>query len=996
MRQTEVPARLTAGWPEGEASPGPYISYAEADIDADGIYRPILLLVGEDGIHVLRYEGTEETPGRVVDTAFYGYAQIDRPRLLNQVVGGLLLVDLLTPQQQAERQAEREAAGAREARGEAEATADEDKPKLQPETRESAWLCRFSGARMRDMRRFVALVQQRIDGEEAHEPELGEDEEETHCPSCGRRYPEQGRRFCPHCTKKTSVFWRLLTLFAPYRSRIALLFVAIGLSSVFNALIPYLSGKVLYDAILSQNAEWAARLESFGIALGLPVLLGWLALLIFVTRLLQQLTGVMHGRITGYVVPGVVATLKARVFSALQRLSIAFFTSKQTGSLMQRVNGDTEDISRFFIDILPYLLFNFLTMIATAIIMLRLNLKLGILSIVVLPPLVVISFILVPRIWRGFGRRAQARRRTYSVLNDSLTGARVVRAFGQAERDDARFDRASQRLRGSQIFLMKHFTVFDALYTTAEQFPLLLVWVVGARMILAQDNFSYGELMTFTGYLAMLQGPLRFIALAFQFWSQSMNAGQRVFEIIDARPTVIEAESPVELEMEGEIAIEDMTFSYEINRPVLSDISFTVKPGEMLGIVGRSGAGKSTLVNLITRLYDVDSGRIKIDGHDIRELSFDALRGQVAMVSQESYLFMGTVAENIAYGRPNAPVEELVESAVAADAHRFICRLPDGYDTLIGTGGRRLSGGERQRLSIARAILSDPRILVLDEATASVDTETEQAIQQSLAALTRGRTTLSIAHRLSTLRGADHIIVLDNGKLTEHGTHDELMALDGTYARLARIQTEALAMRGSEEELEMTRDAAMQTKGDIEGSTAFDEQLGVSRGSGRMRLTPENSRFEASEGGFVDLHLGEALYRRVAVHRCFPFSSPDRFLSIREAEDMGEAGREIGLIERIEDFPEAQRQLLEEQLALRYFQPLIQRIRRIREEYGYSYWETETDRGTAEFTVRNGSGAVYAIGERRYLVNDIDGNRYEIPDSARFSSSEQKLLDLYI
>lgn len=241
-----------------------------------------------------------------------------------------------------------------------------------------------------------------------------------------------------------------------------------------------------------------------------------------------------------------------------------------------------------------------------------------------------------------------------------------------------------------------------------------------------------------------------------------------------------------------------MTFGYEPHKPVLKDISFEVKAGEMLGIVGRSGAGKSTLVNLISRLYDPVEGYIKIDGIDVKKMGFKELRESIAMVSQETYIFMGTVAENIAYARPEATRKEIIEAAMQASAHDFICKMPQGYDTIIGSSGRTLSGGEKQRISIARAILANPRILILDEATSAVDTETEQAIQESLEKLVKGRTTLSIAHRLSTLRNADKLIVIDDGKITESGTHAELIEKKGTYYKLMQLQTKALAMRGLE------------------------------------------------------------------------------------------------------------------------------------------------------------------------------------------------------
>ena len=275
-----------------------------------------------------------------------------------------------------------------------------------------------------------------------------------------------------------------------------------------------------------------------------------------------------------------------------------------------------------------------------------------------------------------------------------------------------------------------------------------------------------------------------------------MNAAQRIFEIIDAVPDIVEKENAIQTDIRGDVTLRGVCFSYDPHKEILHNIDLDVKAGEMLGIVGKSGAGKSTLVNLISRLYDADSGEVLLHGINVKDLSFSSLRGAVAMVSQETYIFMGTIADNIAYARPNATRDEIVQAAIAASAHPFICRLPDGYDTVIGRGGRQLSGGERQRLSIARAILADPRILVLDEATASVDTETERAIQASLEQLTRGRTTISIAHRLSTLREADRLIVIEDGRLVESGTHDELVRQKGTYYKLLQLQSKALAMRG--------------------------------------------------------------------------------------------------------------------------------------------------------------------------------------------------------
>lgn len=276
-----------------------------------------------------------------------------------------------------------------------------------------------------------------------------------------------------------------------------------------------------------------------------------------------------------------------------------------------------------------------------------------------------------------------------------------------------------------------------------------------------------------------------------------MNSAQRIFEIIDAVPEVLEAQKPRRLEEpRGDIELDNVTFGYEINRPVLKDVKLHIPAGSMVGIVGRSGAGKTTLVNLISRMYDVQEGEIRLDGIPIKELAFTDLRKNVAMVSQETYIFMGTVAENIAYANQEASLKEIMTAAKLAGAHEFIMRMPDGYDTRIGSSGRQLSGGERQRISIARAILANPKILILDEATASVDTETERVIQKALNYLVQGRTTISIAHRLSTLRDADYLVVIDHGEVTEQGTHAELFALKGTYYKLQELQTKALQLKG--------------------------------------------------------------------------------------------------------------------------------------------------------------------------------------------------------
>ncbi|HHV50712.1 MAG TPA: ABC transporter ATP-binding protein, partial [Clostridiales bacterium] len=414
-----------------------------------------------------------------------------------------------------------------------------------------------------------------------------------------------------------------------------------------------------------------------------------------------------------------------------------------------------------------------------------------------LPPLFIISYRLMPRIWHANGKRSNATRSMYSLLNDGIGGARVVRAFGQEGYENSKFAKVNDNVRNAEMKVVQYGNKFEISFSLAREIPTLLVWSLGALLIIKFPGFlTYGKLITFVNYLNMLQGPMQFMSSILRWWSSSMNAAQRIFEIIDAKPEVVEKANPMDLDVKGDITFNNVSFGYEPNKKVLKNISFTVKKGQVLGIVGKSGAGKSTLVNLISRLYDSETGEILIDGVNIKDISFKSLHGAVAMVSQETYIFMGTIAENIAYAKPDATREEIINAAKAASAHQFIIQLPDGYDTVIGTGGRELSGGERQRISIARAILADPKILVLDEATASVDTQTERAIQEALEKLVQGRTTISIAHRLSTLRNADYLIVLKDGEIVEHGTHQQLIEKRGEFFKLLQLQTKALAMRG--------------------------------------------------------------------------------------------------------------------------------------------------------------------------------------------------------
>ncbi|MBD5552288.1 MAG: ABC transporter ATP-binding protein [Lachnospiraceae bacterium] len=658
-------------------------------------------------------------------------------------------------------------------------------------------LCHFSNTRMGTFLKGCSLLQKLKEEKEITKEDLDAKNGKECCPKCGMIYPDQERRVCPKCMDKKSILLRVLSYFKPYKKYLAVMvFCYIG-TGVLNLVWPYLSGTILYDQVLSRNEEFLAFLH---IPAGRFVTaLSMLVITMIVTKMMLQALGILQGVLTARIAPEVVAKLKSQVFTSMGRLSISFYAKRQTGGLMTRVSDDAEEISSFFIDGIPYFFMNMGTILATSVIMFLLNPLLAVMSLMFMPLLVVISCRMMPHLWHYYGKRHRANRRLKGQVNENFTGARVVKAFGQQEQEMGRFAKSNGKVKTAELDLARYDNRFFALYCSVEDTISFLVWAVGGAMMIGGSHIELGLLLTFSGYVGQLKGPLEFFSRIIRWYTNCMNSAQRMFEIIDAVPEVKEVPDPVRpRELKGEIELKNVTFGYEANKPILKDISFHVNAGEVFGIVGRSGAGKSTLVNLISRLYDTWEGEVLVDGINVKQYGFRELRKNVAMVSQETYIFMGTVAENIAYARPEASREEIIRAAIQANAHDFICKMPEGYDTLLGSSSRSLSGGEKQRISIARAILADPKILILDEATSAVDTETELAIQKSLERLEKGRTVLSIAHRLSTLRNATHLIVLDDGRLMESGTHEELLARKGTYYKLSELQTKALAMRGIE------------------------------------------------------------------------------------------------------------------------------------------------------------------------------------------------------
>ncbi len=635
----------------------------------------------------------------------------------------------------------------------------------------------FSIGFLSDIERLIKVVKNISEGSPALEDVLVDDQ--LFCTKCGTRYPEPDRKLCPKCMDKISITRRLMGFFADYRSKVIVIFITMLAGSIFSMISPLVGTKLLFDDVLTEGGDY------FGMILAA-------VLLIFTVRAIGVGLNILYSYVLAKTVPWIVQDLKMKIFEAMQRLSVGFYTSKRTGNLMNRVNQDATNIYWFFVDGLPYVIVNLFTFTGVIILMATLNLKLALICIAILP-IAILMFRLLWTIFRRFHHKNWVyNSQLNSMVSDSVHGQRVIKAFAGEDAEAERFAEVGGKQAAVDI------GAFNISYTA---FPLIylfmflgqvIVTAVGGNMVL-QGEITLGTLLTFIAYLSMLYGPLEFMSWVSNWWARCVDSAQRVFEIIDAKPDVSDPEEPIILDrIRGDIELKNVKFEYDPAKPVLKGMNLSVKAGEMLGIVGKTGAGKSTMANLIARLYDVMEGSITIDGVNVKQLSLAQLRKGIGIVSQDIYLFIGTIADNVRYAKPDANMEDVIRAAKAASAHDFIMMLPDAYETRVGAGGQDLSGGEKQRLSIARTILQDPDILILDEATAAMDTETEAAIQKALFDLQEGRTTIAIAHRLSTLRDADSLAVISDGKVVESGTHKELMAKQGEYHKLYKIQLEGL------------------------------------------------------------------------------------------------------------------------------------------------------------------------------------------------------------
>jgi ATP-binding cassette subfamily B protein len=821
--------------------------------------------------------------------------------------------------------------------------------------------------------------------------------EERHCPSCGLALQFAGD-VCPRCLDRGAVFSRVWALLQPYRLPTAFMCLLVILG-VAAELVPPKLQQYLVDEVLRVD-DGGSRPDN--LLATLLVIVGCLAC----TRLFLAAFNVVKGILANRIGTSMTSDLRGRMVDKLQHLAVDYYDRHPVGVLMSRVAHDTEALYGFIHQFTGGFLLQILQVVGVGIMLFTLNAKLAAWTLVPMPLVLYGSWFFWRYVYPQYYRYWDSASKQAGALAGMLSGIRVVKAFAQEQREFERFEATSHRLRQSRLGVEVSSSTFSAGMQLVFSLGGLIVWFVGGRDVLG-GTMTLGALMAFLAYLAMFYAPLTTLAQLTTWLTSFLTASQRVFELLDTPNRILAPEHPLAARrMRGQIRFENVTFGYDRHQPVLKNFDLEIQAGQTLGVVGRSGSGKTTLVNLISRFYDTDAGRVTIDGRDVRDLDRVDLCRHVGVVLQEPFLFRGTVWENLIYGRPDVPPEEALTAAKGANAHDFILNLPLGYETPLGERGAGLSGGEKQRLSIARTLLADPCILILDEATSSVDTESEKAIQDALAVLTRGRTTMAIAHRLSTLRNSDRIVVLDHGKLIEEGTHPELMAANGTYAKLVRIQTQ-VARDTSIDGLVLAEEAACEPEAKPAAATpSLNRDWAAWRGEseanplqsaefGPRWLGPHNCQLAEGKFETLDATIAGQVYEGLSAIRALPVTFPHQFISLRHAAADGVA-HEIGMVRDLADWPAEERQLLEQALARRYFIRTITAIDTIELKYGLLTFQVDTDRGPVTFTMRNSHSQAHDYGKDGKMLIDVDDNRYVVPEVQDLPRRQQTLFRRYI
>jgi ATP-binding cassette subfamily B protein len=639
---------------------------------------------------------------------------------------------------------------------------------------------RYTMALDSDATRFVRQFEQVLKSFVSGQPVA--DVQPVLCPQCLTPLAP-GQEECAYCdgeSEEPPSSWVLLRLWRfakPYRWQLLSGFLLMLASTAATLVPPYLTMPLMDKVLIPyQNG---APIDMPEVTLLLAGLFG--------SALLAWGLGWAKTYILALASERIGTDLRTITYDHLLHLSLEYFGGKRTGDLMARIGSESDRICLFLSLHLLDFATDVLMILMTAAILFSINPWLALVTLIPLPLIIWLIHLVRHKLSTGFEKVDRVWSQVSNVLADTIPGIRVVKAFAQEKRESARFHQANQVNLAVNNRINKIWSLFSPSVTLLTEIGLLVVWAFGIWLV-AHDSITVGVLSAFLAYISRFYTRLDSMSRIVSVTQKTASGAKRIFDILDRVSSVPEPAKPQHLEqIAGRIDIRNAGFRYG-NRTIIKNMNLSIAPGEMIGLVGHSGSGKSTLVNLMCRFYDVSEGSISIDGINIRSLPIAEYRGNIGLVLQEPFLFFGSIAENIAYGKPDASRAEIVAAARAAHAHEFILRLPHGYDSLVGERGQGLSGGERQRISIARALLIDPRILILDEATASVDTETEKEIQKALDNLVRGRTTIAIAHRLSTLHKADRLVVLDRGEIVEMGSHDELMRHEGAYFRLYQAQ----------------------------------------------------------------------------------------------------------------------------------------------------------------------------------------------------------------
>jgi len=585
---------------------------------------------------------------------------------------------------------------------------------------------------------------------------------------------------------------RLLSYFGPHKGRLAFICALLFIGTLAGLVGPYLIGLAI-DQFISPSGSPSPAWLSFllqgrsGRRVGLSVVMSILA----ASYVLGWIMNVVQFRLMVRIAQKVLLSMRSQIFGHIQALSLGFLDTHETGDLMSRLSNDTQVINDMFGPGLMRIVRMVLSLVGIAISMLALNWRLALASFAMLPVILVVTIYFSRRARRAFRQTRKTIGEVSADLEENIAGVREVQALASESQTLIEFRAINERNRSANVDAQTLMSFFMPLLNVLSTAAMAIVAGCGGYLVLSFDPplVSVGVIISFLTYTNRFYGPIRELSNLYGQLQSAVAGAERIFELLDAEPAIVDAPDAVVLPVvRGQVEYDDVSFRYAETEPVIQDVSFTIQPGQTVALVGPTGAGKTTLAHLLVRFYDVDRGAVRVDGYDVRRVAKSSLRGQIGLVLQDTFLFSGTVMDNIRYGRLEATDEEVIRAARLANAHQFIERMPKEYNTQVGERGATLSHGNRQLLAIARAILNDPRILVLDEATSSVDTRTELLIQRALEELLTGRSSLVIAHRLSTIRNADQILVINGGRIVERGTHESLLALGGLYRELYMSQ----------------------------------------------------------------------------------------------------------------------------------------------------------------------------------------------------------------